>query len=49
MAMPLSPKLDIWYENNYGETRYKSEQIYDVKVIDPTAAFIIETDEDGLI
>ena len=48
MAMPLSPKLEIWWESNYGETRYKSEQIYDIKVIDPTAGFVIETDEDGL-
>lgn len=47
LAMPLAPKLEIWWEPNYGETRYKTEQIYDIKVIDPTAGFLISTDESG--
>ena len=49
MAMPLAPTIEIWWASDYGETRYLSEQIYDIKTVDPTAMFIINTDEEGLI
>lgn len=47
LAMPKAPTVEIWWEANYGETRLKSDQIYDIKVIDPTCAIIVSTDEDG--
>jgi len=49
LAMAMAPTLEMWWEPNYGETRYRSDQIYDIKVVDPTAAFLINTDEDSLV
>lgn len=47
LAMPKTPSLEIWWNPEYGDTRFKSEQIYDIKTVDPTSMFIITSDEDG--
>ena len=49
MAVQLAPSMNVWYDNNYGETRFTGEQIYDIKVRDPQLGIVIETDEENLI
>lgn len=49
MAVQLSPEMRMWYDEDYGETRFLGQQIYDIKTQDPLLGIVISTDEENLV
>ena len=49
MGVQLSPEMTSWYSNDYGETRFLGQQLFDIKVKNPQLGIVIETDEEALI
>lgn len=45
LAMVAKPKLQMWWNPEYQDTRFASTQFFDVKVIDPKLAIVISTTE----
>lgn len=49
LGVQLSPEMTSWYSNDYGETRFLGQQLFDIKVKNPQLGIVIETDEEDLI